>query len=128
MDSVAYFEIPYDDQPRAQKFYEELFGWKIAKDPEMDYYHAITAETDPQTMMPNQPGAINGGMMKRQHPEMKPVIVIKVKSLDGHLKKAEVSGGKIVLPKIQVGEYGFYAQISDTEGNTIGMWQNAAQS
>ena len=27
------------------------------------------------------------------------------------------------MPKMPVSDYGFYAQVSDTEGNTIGIWQ-----
>ncbi len=31
MFGVCHFEIPADDVERAQKFYGELFGWKIEK-------------------------------------------------------------------------------------------------
>ena len=31
MFNVVHFEIPADDVERAQKFYGELFGWKIEK-------------------------------------------------------------------------------------------------
>lgn len=125
MDSISHCEIPYDDQARAQKFYETVFGWQIAKIPDMDYYWITATETDPKTMVPVKPGAINGGMWKRQHDE-KPVIVVAVKSVDEHLKKIAAAGGGVVLPKMQVGNHGFYAQVSDTEGNTIGIWQSAA--
>lgn len=125
MDSISHCEIPYDDQARAQKFYETVFGWQIAKLPDMDYYWITATETDPKTMMPTNPGAINGGMRKRQGDE-KPVIVVTVKSVDEHLKKIVAAGGGVTLPKMPVGNYGFYAQVSDTEGNTIGIWQSAA--
>ena len=125
MDSISHCEIPYDDQARAQKFYETVFGWQIAKLPDMDYYWITATETDPKTMEPTKPGAINGGMRQRQYDE-KPVIVVAVKSVDEHLKKIVAAGGGVVLPKMQVGNHGFYAQVSDTEGNTIGIWQSAA--
>ena len=127
MDSMSHFEIPYDDQDRAQKFYEQVFGWHVAKLPDMDYYWITATETDPETMMPAKPGAINGGMVQRRHPEERPVIVVTVKSVDEHLEKILAAGGRIVITKKQVGDYGFYAQVSDTEGNIIGVWQPAHQ-
>ena len=125
MDSVTHFEIPYEDRSRAQKFYRDVFGWQFAALPDMDYHMVTTAESDPKTMMPKAPGTINGGMMARHMPGELPVIVISVRSLDEHLRKVEESGGKIVLPGKQVGEYGFYARVSDTEGNVVGVWQTA---
>lgn len=125
MDSVTHFEIPCDDTARAQKFYQDVFGWQFAKLPDMDYHMITTTETDPQTMMPKQSGAINGGMRQRQQTGEAPIIVLNVPSLDDRLKKVEEAGGKVVLPKMDIGAYGFYACASDTEGNVIGIWQSA---
>ena len=44
-----------------------------------------------------------------------------VESLDAALKRVEESGGRVAMPKTQIGEHGFYALISDTEGNTVGF-------
>jgi len=52
MNKVSHFEIPYDDQGRAQKFYQDVFGWQINKFADMDYYIATTCKSDPKTMMP----------------------------------------------------------------------------
>ena len=29
------------------------------------------------------------------------------------------------MPKMEVGQFGSYARVSDTEGNIIGLWQAA---
>ncbi len=124
MNKVVWFEIPFDESGRAQKFYEDVFGWQINQFPEMDYYAAITAEdTDPQTMEPKTPGAINGGLLKRDETGKHPVILIEVQSIDEHLKKIEQNGGKTVMPKVPVGNFGLYARVEDTEGNVIGLWE-----
>ena len=60
MNKVVHFEIPYDDQERAQKFYQDVFGWQITKFAGMDYHIATTTETDETTMKPKESGAING--------------------------------------------------------------------
>ena len=123
MDSVIHFEIPFDQMERAQEFYQAVFDWQIHKIPEMEYYWAVTSESDPKTWMPSKPGAINGALHPRPHPGAKPTIVVNVESMDAALKKVEESGGRVLKPKTQIGEHGFYALISDTEGNTVGLWQ-----
>ena len=124
MDNVTHFEIPCKDQPKMQKFYEDVFGWKIVKLPEMDYHWVTTTESDPDTWMPKNVGAINGGMRKKEAPQDGPVIVLSVKSLDDSLRTVTESGGSIVFPKKEIGEHGYYAQVSDIEGNVLGLWQS----
>ena len=122
MNKVVHFEIPFDDQDRAQKFYSEVFGWNITKFPEMDYYLATTTPSD-ENMKPKEPGAINGGLLKKDPTGPHPVIVIDVESVDDHISKIEAAGGKTVMQKMQVGDFGLYARVADTEGNVIGIWQ-----
>jgi uncharacterized protein len=126
MNKVVHFEIPADDIERSEKFYKEVFGWGIQKIPLPNgdaYFMVRTVEVD-EKQMPKESGAINGGMMKRT-PDMKgSVIVIKVTNLEKHLKKIEAAGGKVIMPTQKVMEMGLYARIEDTEGNTIGVWQD----
>jgi predicted enzyme related to lactoylglutathione lyase len=74
--------------------------------------------------MPREAGAINGGMMKRHLHSEYPMIVVNVNSVDDALDKIQKAGGKVVLPKQKVGDFGYYARFSDTEGNIVGLWQN----
>ena len=122
---VIHFEIPADDLTRAQKFYKDVFGWKITKTPMpgVEYYMVTTVESD-EKGMPKKPGAINGGMAKRNVPNESPVIVLNVPSIDEYLKKIQKAGGKVVLGKQKVGDMGLYARVADTEGNVIGIWQD----
>ena len=122
MNKVVHFEIPYDDQGRAQKFYQEVFGWQIMKMPEMDY-HMVTTTPSDENMKPKDVGAINGGLLAKDPTGQHPIIVIDVPSVDDHIKKIESSGGKVIMPAIKVGEFGMYARVEDTEGNVIGLWQ-----
>ena len=122
MNKVVHFEIPYDDQSRAQKFYQDVFGWNISKFPDMDYHMATTTPSD-EKMKPKEPGAINGGLLPKDPTGANPVIVIDVPSIDEHIKKIESAGGKTVMPKMEVGNFGLYARVKDTEDNVIGIWQ-----
>lgn len=126
MDSIVHFEIPADDVGRAQKFYSEIFSWKMNSMPEMGYTIVHTAETDERNMI-QEPGKINGGMLKRQAPVTNPTLIIDVQSIDETVKKIEDAGGKIIREKLPVGDMGFVAYFTDSEGNTLGLWETAKQ-
>lgn len=125
IDKVVHFEIPADDLARAKRFYAENFGRNIfdAAMPGMEYLMVNTVATDEKNL-PQEAGAINGGMMKRQYPGETPVLVVSVANLDESLAKVTASGAKVVMPKMPVGEMGLYARVTDTEGNVIGLWQD----
>ena len=126
MGEVVHFEIPADDLSRAKKFYSTVFGWRANEMPEMEYVMIGTTESD-ENGMPKQPGAINGGMLKRQDPVRHPVVTIDVENMDDALSKVKKNGGQIVREKLPVGEMGFAAYFKDSEGNVLGLWQNSSK-
>ena len=86
----------------------------------------ITAK--PTNSLPKNPGAINGGMFQRKSETAQhPVVAVQVESIDDHIKKIESLNGKTVMPKTDIGQFGFYALILDTEGNTVGLWEAPKQ-
>lgn len=123
MNSVIHFEIPFDNEERAKKFYGDNFGWYLQSIPEMSYVMAATTDSDEQGM-PKKPGAINGGLAKRGNMVGGVNIVVGVDDIEVSLEKIKKSGGTVVQPKVAVGDMGFVAYIKDTEGNVIGLWQN----
>ncbi len=66
------------------------------------------------------------GLFERQDTINVPVLTIGVDSIDEALDKVEASGGKTVEAKQPVGDMGFTAYINDSEGNLIGLWENAS--
>ena len=122
MDKVVHFEIPVDDLERAQKFYKNVFGWKMDSLPGMEYIMIGTTPVD-EKGMPKEIGAINGGMMKRQQPITSPLITIGVEDIEDAMKNVKKMGGEMVRGKMQVGEFGYAAYFKDPEGNIIGLWQ-----
>ena len=93
--AVVHFEIPADDPERAQGF------------------------------RPVEPGAINGGMLQRQGVWQAPVVVIDVEDIPATLAEVQRLGGATVREMTPVGEMGFAAYFTDTEGNLMGLWQSA---
>lgn len=122
---VVHFEIPAANVKRAQEFYTKAFGWHISEYPGMGGYMMVGTTDSDQNGMPKNPGAINGGMMKRSKSIAAPVITVDVEDIDATLKDAKSLGGKLVRKKEAVGDMGFTAYIKDTEGNVVGLWQSA---
>lgn len=122
---IVHFEIPVDDTDRAQAFYSDTFGWAIAKwdmpDGGDPYYMVTTTEVD-EKHMPTKPGEINGGLMKRKHPDQPFMNYISVDSIDAMLPEIEKNGGELCMPKTSIGEnMGYIAAFKDTEGNLMGL-------
>ena len=122
---VVHFEIPADDESRAREFYRSAFGWKIDAVPEMSYAMLMTTPSD-ETGMPSVPGSINGGMFRREGELTSPVVTVDVEDIDAALEKINALGGSTVQPRQEVGTMGWAAYFRDTEGNIVGLWQNAA--
>jgi predicted enzyme related to lactoylglutathione lyase len=123
---VVHFEVPFDDADRARSFYQGAFGWNIMPMPEMSYTIVSTGPTGDQG--PTEPGYIGGGMMERDEVFQRPNIVVDVEDINATLAKIEELGGKIVRPRMEVGEMGYAAYFTDPEGNLTGLWQNAPQN
>ena len=125
MDKVVHFEIPVDDEGRAKEFYGSVFDWDLNTmdmGGGMTYTTAGTVDVDDK-MMPKEPGAINGGLMRRTSDTPAPVITIGVDAIDDSLKKVEAGGGKVVTPRTEIPDMGAFAYIKDTEGNVVGLWE-----
>ena len=125
MNQVVHFEIPVDNTEAAKEFYS-IFGWELIDMPDMDYVGVRTTPVD-ENRMPKNPGAINGGMMKRNEKVKSPVIAIQVDSVDAYIEKVISKGGKLEMPKMEIPGMGYYAYISDPEGNILGLWQSMGQ-
>jgi len=118
--TIVHFEIPAEDVEKLRGFYSRLFGWKIEKTPgPMDYWLIETVPIDEQGR-PLRPG-VNGGMMKKQHPQHKFTHYIQVESVDEYCKKVEKLGGKVLTPKMEVPGIGWWALAIDPEGNHFAL-------
>jgi uncharacterized protein len=87
----------------------------------MDYWGIATVPID-EKGMPLRPGA-NGGMMKKEMPEQKPMNYISVESVDEYSKKTVQLGGQIIVPKTEIPGMGWFAIALDPEGNSIGLFE-----
>jgi len=119
MNPVVHFEIPAKNMKRAKGFYETMFGWKIQAYAD-DYFMATTTPLD-KNGRPKKPGAINGGLQRKDRSISSPRVVVSVPNLNRALKQAVARGGKVMQPKTEIPDMLWYAVILDTEGNELGL-------
>ncbi len=118
-NAINWFEIPVVDFERAKKFYSEMFGKEVIDhpmpDPKMKY-----------GILPYEPQSGVGGALMC-YEEFKPSaegVVIYLNGgddLSDPLSRVEAAGGKILIPKTDIGENGFMAHVLDTEGNRFAL-------
>ena len=116
MNRVIHFELSADDPERASKFYRDAFGWTINAWPGVEPYWLVT------TGAATEPG-IDGAIMRRMQPGMSTVNSIDVASVEDAARKVIAAGGAVIVPKLAVPGVGWVAYCTDTEGNTIGLFQ-----
>jgi hypothetical protein len=118
MPRPVHFDITADDPERAVAFYEKVFGWKITHwdgSGPMDYWLITTGES--------QPG-IDGGLSRRDEgAEPATTTTIAVDSLDDAMAAVTESGGEVIQGRMPIPGVGWFAAITDTEGNRFGLMQ-----
>ena len=109
---VVHVEILGIDAPRLQRFYADLFGWKITLNP-IGYGYVPVA--------PAAPVALTGGIGRS--PQGQPLVIFYVKVADpaATLKRAQELGGKIAMPPVDVPGGITFARFADPEGNVVGL-------
>lgn len=114
MSRVIHFEIPSDDPEGLAVFYNKVFNWQTAKAPGMEYWLTKTGEGEP---------GIDGGFLRKHHPNQPMANTIGVESVDEALKTVEANGGSVALPKMAIPGVGWLAYFKDPEGNIFGVMQ-----
>lgn len=107
---VIHWEIGGRDGTRLQKFYAELFDWKVtAADPG----YGLVAPED---------GGIGGGIME-VHGDVPAYVTVyvAVTGLDDFLARAKDLGGAVIQPPTPIPGVGAFALFRDPDGNVVGM-------
>ena len=123
-NTVSHFEIYADDPDKLTKFYTSLFDWTVTSVPGMDYRVIHSAETDAQGML-KQPGAINGGILKRPDGFRMNGFVnyAMVESIEQTVERATSLGAKVTKNKTAVPGMGWFAMFVDPEGNNFAVFK-----
>lgn len=111
---IDWFEIPVQDLARAAKFYSTVFEIKLG---DMD------GPAGPMKTFQN--GEMPIGALV-QGPQFTPsqegsLIYLSTPDIDAALQRVSASGGKKVLAKTSIGQFGSIGQFTDSEGNRVAL-------
>ena len=117
MNPVSWFEIPVTDFVRAKSFYETILDISID---ENDVGNSKMGWFPMDMSAPGSAGAII--MHEAYVPSHEGTMVyLNVKDINSTLGKIDTNGGKTIMPKQSIGEFGFVAQFEDSEGNRVAL-------
>jgi predicted enzyme related to lactoylglutathione lyase len=106
--AVVHWEVTARDAAKQQRFFAELFAWKIDANNPMQYGMVESGGKD----------AINGGIGAGDQPLV--TVYVQVTDINATLAKAESLGAETVMPRTDVGPV-IMGQFRDLEGNVIGL-------
>ncbi len=114
---IVWFEIPVSDMQRAIQFYEAAFGVKL---------QPMEVEGQQLAFFPMDREHYGAGGALILSPPIEPshqgtTVYFRVASIDPALEKIVRAGGKTLIPRRGIGQYGFIAQFEDSEGNRVAL-------
>ncbi len=113
----SHIELPADDVERAKSFYAAVFGWSFRAMDGFEGYYLFTAG----------PGDLGGGIgIRGQNAPQGVRNYVTVDDVEAAVGKVEANGGSVVVPKTDIG-FGWYAAVTDTEGNEIGLYKSKTE-
>lgn len=120
---VVWFEIYVQDMARAQRFYETVFQCKLeplatpegqAPDMQMRSFPADNGTSyGAAGALVQMAGVPSGGGGT--------LVYFACDDCAVEQDRALAAGGKVFKPKFSIGQYGFAALVTDTEGSMIGL-------
>ena len=117
-NSLNWFEIPALDIDRSKNFYETIFDIKMEP---MEMGETKMAFFPWTPGSGKATGAIAQSAQHQPSAEGSVIYLNANPNMDNVLARVESAGGKVMVPKMSIGENGNIAFIMDTEGNNVGI-------
>lgn len=116
---AVYFEIPVTDMDRAVGFYRAVFGFAFTQTV-IDHYEMALFPFDEHS--PGISGALSRGDVYRPTHDG---VILYLRTADIHdtLRLVTANGCRTLLEVTSVDAWGLVAEIEDSEGNRIGLFQ-----
>jgi uncharacterized protein len=116
--AVNWFEVPAVDFERAVKFYSTILSAAIRKD---------NVGGMPYGYFPSEERGVGGAIIKSDGyvPSTTGTVVYlnadTPANMDTVLGRVEAAGGKVLAPKMSIGDNGWISFLQDSEGNKVGL-------
>src|SRR5512140_1181498 len=109
--AVNWFQIQGPNGHALQRFYKQVFGWKMKPQP---------GEGDAM-MVAAEPGGMAGGVGTSHTHRV--AVYVSVGDIDAVFGKIQRGGGRMAMPKTKLpGGMGSIAGFTDPAGNWVGLW------
>lgn len=117
VNPVGWFDISVSNLDRAKKFYETVFDIQLTDFP---------IKWGKQSAFPSDFGGQNTSGALVEKADMvaggnNTIVYFVSEDCTTEETRVEKAGGKVLRPKMSIGEFGFVSILIDTEGNTIGL-------
>lgn len=113
---IQWVEIAATDLERAHEFYTAVFNLEMQFIEMPDSKMYMFGEPD----KPGSTGCIVASPDNTPHTNGT-IIYFSCEDVATAATKVAEAGGQVIVPKTDIGDFGFFAHIIDTEGNRIGL-------
>lgn len=109
---ICYLEIPANQAQDSADFYSRIFGWQVRL-------------RGDGTLAFDDSGSVSGTWVKEtdRTPEERTRIYIMVDNITDALQQIEHAGGKMLMPRTEIGSMGTIAAFTDPVGNEFGLYE-----
>lgn len=111
---VSHVEWGATDTTRTREFLTALFGWSFRRIGRRYWLHE-----------PADPAAARVGIMPLDsvQPTASTLVHVSVPSIEAAIERACRLGATVAVAKTLVSDYGWYAQVTDPDGNLVGLFE-----
>jgi predicted enzyme related to lactoylglutathione lyase len=110
-NQVIHVEVLGSDAAALQRFFGDVFGWKIDNSNPGGYGMTDHEETGIVVGIGSPPEGAPGHV----------TFYVRVADIDAALEKATAAGGSVIMPKFSPSPNAVLALIADPEGHVIGL-------
>ena len=119
-NAIGWFDIYVNDMERAASFYQTVLGQELEN---------MGDPTDKSVIMKSFPTEMEsygagGALVKKEGASPVAggtIVYFGTEDCLSEQSRVEKAGGKVMNPKMSIGEYGFVSICMDTEGNMFGL-------
>lgn len=117
-NAINWFEIFVADMDRATRFYETVLDISLRRE---------VFAGDPMAVFPAADSGVGGALVHRGDAPHQPgsggtvVYLDATGKLDACIGRVGKAGGRVITPKIDIGDPGHIAIVCDSEGNVVGL-------
>ena len=120
-EALCQIEIQVTDMDRSKRFYEHVFGWKVAP---AEMYNYVVLQVSPEcpwgiSLVPAMTSAKNQAQI---------ILYFQVDDAESVASLAELHGGAKKFGPAKLPAYGNIWQISDPDGHRFGLFENKTHS